>query len=150
MDNNNTMLDFDGYIENDNDFIILDDGDYPFKVVDITKSEYAGNSTKIPQGCKMVTVEMDIEGARVKETFFLLSSMEWKISQFYRALGMKKKGEKVQMKWGDTVGKTGTAQVYTDTYTGNDGKERKTNHIKKFYPADDAAPISPAYVAGKF
>jgi hypothetical protein len=37
--------------------------------------------------------------------------MEWKISAFFRAVGLKKHGEKLKMKWDQAIGLKGKAHI---------------------------------------
>ena len=51
----------------------------------------------------------------------MASTMEWKISAFFRSIGLKKHGEKLKMKWNETIGCKGRAHVTKTQGSKNDG-----------------------------
>lgn len=59
------------------------------------------------------------------------------ISAFFSSIGQKKKGEKVKMNWNAVIGATGRCKVVIRKWNGDDGEERKSNDIKKFYPKEE-------------
>ena len=156
MDNNNNLMGYDDYIENESSFILLPEGNYEFTVRNVIRGEYSGSSGKIPAGCKMVTAELEVvgkEGATtINENFYLMKTLEWKISAFYLSIGMKKHGEKTQMQWDKVVGKKGKALIIVDSYKNKDGEDRENNKIKKFYAYDeDVQTVSTkSWTAGAF
>ncbi len=130
---------YDGTIENeDGGFPLLPDGDYDFTVNKVTRGRYEG-SDKMP-ACNSVTVEMTIWGAQDKavitERFFLVKKFEWKLSQFFLSIGLKKHGEQLMMRW-NIEGYRGKCKVYVDHYKKQDGSDGQSNKIKKFYAYDE-------------
>lgn len=115
-------------------FIILDDGDYDFTVTAFERGRFPG-STKIPACNKAVltlTVQTPEGEANVKYDLILWSSLEWKISEFFRAIGQKKPGEAFVPRWGEVIGSRGRAHFKPRKYM-NNGEERQTNDVSKFY-----------------
>ena len=130
---------YEGMIENeDGGFTLLPEGDYDFTVSKITRGRYEG-SDKMP-ACNSVTVELTVWGAQDKATiterFFLVKKFEWKLSQFFLSIGVKKHGEPLMMRW-NIEGMRGKCKVYVDHYKKNDGSDGQSNKIKKFYAYDE-------------
>lgn len=148
--NNEDVFEFgwEDEIENEgSDFVLLPEGDYEFCIKKIERARYAG-SAKVRE-CNQAKITVTIFGAEdsvdIQENIFLLSSFEWKLSQFFLSIGLKKHGEKLRMNWTAAVGKRGKCHVYVDTYQKKDGSEGKSNKIKKFYAYDEeVATVTPA------
>ena len=130
---------YEGTIEEESGgFTLLPDGDYDFTVSKITRGRYEG-SDKMP-ACNSVTVELTVWGAQdkatISERFFLVKKFEWKLSQFFLSIGVKKHGEPLMMRW-NIEGMRGKCKVYVDHYKKNDGSDGQSNKIKKFYAYDE-------------
>ena len=121
------------------EFVLLPEGDYDFTVTKIERARHVG-SEKMPP-CNMAKVTVTVWGPEDKiditENLFLCNKMEWKLSQFFLALGLKKHGEPLKMNWAAAQGKTGKCHVYVDTYKKKDGSDGNSNKIKKFYAYDE-------------
>lgn len=117
----------------------LPEGDYEFTVTKIERARHVG-SEKMPP-CNMAKVTVTVWGkedkAEIVENLFLCNKMEWKLSQFFLSLGLKKHGEPLKMNWAAAQGKKGKCHVYIDTYKKKDGGEGQSNKIKKFYAYDE-------------
>ncbi|MDD3393925.1 MAG: DUF669 domain-containing protein [Anaerotignum sp.] len=152
-------------IEKDSDFILLPEGDYDFKVVKFERGRHQGSEKLPPCNKAILTLEIDSAEGTVSIThnLFLHSKTETMLSAFFSAIGQKKKNEKVSMNWNAVTGARGRCKVYQDIWKGEDGVERKSNKIKKFYDAANHAPststktaANPApqqqvsYTAGRF
>ena len=130
---------YEGTIENEGGgFTLLPDGDYDFTVNKVTRGRYEG-SDKMP-ACNSVPVELTIWGPQDKtiitERFFLVKKFEWKLSQFFLSIGLKKHGEQLVMRW-NIEGYRGKCKVYVDHYKKQDGSDGQSNKIKKFYAYDE-------------
>ena len=131
---------YEGVIENeDSGFVLLPDGDYDFTVNKVTRSRYEG-SDKMPS-CNTVSVGLSVWGAAgdkttITERFFLVKKFEWKLSQFFLSIGLKKHGEQLVMRW-NIEGCKGKCKVYIDNYKKQDGSNGQSNKIKKFYAYDE-------------
>ena len=67
--------------------------------------------------------------------------MEWKLSEFFASVGLKRKDEPVRMIWTpELIGKQGVCKVIVHTYK-KDGEDRQTNRIDKLYPSYDQPQI---------
>lgn len=130
---------YEGTIEEESGgFTLLPEGDYDFTVSKVTRTRYEG-SDKMP-ACNSVTVELTVWGpqdkATISERFFLVKKFEWKLSQFFLSIGVKKHGEPLVMRW-NIEGSRGKCKVYIDKYKKNDGSDGQSNKIKKFYAYDE-------------
>ena len=130
---------FEGTIEEESGgFTLLPEGDYDFTVSKITRGRYEG-SDKMP-ACNSVSVELTVWGpqdkAVITERFFLVRKFEWKLSQFFLSIGVKKHGEPLNMRW-NIEGMKGRCKVYIDKYQKQGGGEGQSNKIKKFYGYDE-------------
>lgn len=131
----NGCFNWDDTIENDgNGFVLLDEGDYTFTVTGFERGSYPGGA-KIPP-CNVakltLTVDTAASSTQIKCDLLLYKSLEWKISSFFRSIGMKKHGERLVMNWNGILGESGMAHIGQREYTGNDGQVRKTNEVKYF------------------
>lgn len=118
------------------EFLLLDEGDYDFTVTAFERGRFPG-SAKIPACNKAVltlTVQTPKGEANTKYDLILWSSLEWKISEFFRSIGQKKSGEAFVPRWNEVVGSKGRAHFKPRKYLKN-GEERQVNDISKFYDA---------------
>jgi len=135
---NNEVFGWDDTISEESSFILLPEGDYRFSIEKFERARHNG-SEKIPP-CPKAVVTFRIynsngSSALVTENYFLARSMEWKLSEFFASVGMKKKGEETQMRWSpELVGKQGVCKVIVRTYQ-KDGENKQINRIDKLYPS---------------
>jgi len=144
---NNDCLDWDDEISNDGaEFLILQEGDYTFQVVDFERGHHEP-SAKLP-ACNKATVTMEIRTAdgiaRAKTDLFLHRSTEWKISAFFRCIGQKQKGEQVKMNWNQVNGMWGRAHFRPSSFVGNDGQTHQRNEVVRFLDYDPNL-VKPGY-----
>lgn len=146
MDYQNTAheIGWDDTISMDGEqFITLEEGDYDFTVTGFERGRFPG-SAKIPACNKAVltlTVNTAEGTANVKYDLILWSSLEWKISAFFRAIGQKKNGEAFVPRWNQVVGSKGRARFKPRKYT-KDGEERTVNDVASFYDAAAQQPTT--------
>ena len=73
--------------------------------------------------------------------------LEWKLSQFFRAIGRKKHGEALNMDWSGLVGLPLKVHITIRSYTSRDGEERQCNDVDRFYDFDpDDFPADPEWM----
>ena len=129
------IMGWDDVIEDDgNGLILLEEGDYDFTVTGFERGRHNG-SAKIP-ACNKAIITLSIDSpqgvAEIKENLILYKTMEWKISAFFRSLGLKKHGERLTMDWDHVLGAAGRAHIVQREYIGNDGTNKKANNVGYF------------------
>jgi len=137
---NNMCMDWNDAIENDGqEYVLLEEGDYNFEVVEFERGRYPG-SAKIPACNKaaltLAVITEDGKRATVKFDLILFRTLEWRISQFFRCIGQKKHGERLVMNWNTVLGSKGRARFKPRSYINRDGEERQTNDVVTFYDYD--------------
>jgi hypothetical protein len=142
-------LGWDDEIENDSpEFVILPEGDYSFKVVELERARHPG-SEKLPP-CNKAIIHIQIEGPEgisvIKHQLFLHTKTEGLLCAFFTGIGQRQKGERITMDWSKVVGSTGRCRVGIRKWTNDNGEELTFNEIKKFYEPDE----KPKFEAGKF
>lgn len=138
----NRNLDWNDAIENDGqEFIVLPEGDYIYTVTGFERG-WQNSTAKIQGGCNKAILTLEVrtaEGTAVFNTNLLLcTSLEWRISAFFRSIGQKKHGERLVMNWNKVIGAKGMAHIKPRTYTGNDGQERTANDVARWIDYDPA------------
>lgn len=154
MADNNDFFDFDGYIEDDGstvEFSLLPAGEYRFNVQKVNKDFYkAGPNSKIADQTPFIELELIVNNEDntkanyIRTRIFLSSAFEWKISSFFRSIGMKKHGERVKMDWDGSIGKTGRCTVTVREYTNKNGETKQINDVASFHDTESTvAPTAP-------
>ena len=146
-------FDWNDVIENDGgEFTLLPEGTYPFTVLSFERGEFPG-SEKMP-ACKKAVLTIRIDGGTlgatdVTENLFLHSRAEWKLCQFFTAIGQRQHGEQLRMDWSKVPGSRGLCEVGVREYRNKDGEQKKSNQITK-YLEPKQAPQTGGFTAGKF
>lgn len=157
--NNDVAMSWDDIIENDNEFTILPEGDYDFTIVDLERKRFEGSAKMSACPKAEVSIKLydsnnqSVGSTTVKENLLLNRKMEWKLCQFFTAIGLRKHGEPLKMNWNSVKGRTGRCKVIINKYTNDKGEERENNRIDKFYePVDTPTAYSAqrTFVPGKF
>lgn len=119
-------LSWDDEITKESEFVLLQPGEYDYKVENIEKSFFNGSANMSP--CPMAIVHLIVNNeAKIKVNLFLNTKSEWKLSEFFTSIGLKKKGEPLKMNWNAVLGKTGICAVKNREYNGS-----TYNEIAKF------------------
>jgi len=136
-------------IEKESEFILLPPGDYDFTIGGFERG-YHNGSDKMP-ACNKAIIDVRIvdpasgDTVTIKHNLFLHSKSEWKLSEFFISLGLKKPGEPLTMCWNRISGCRGRCKVGNREYNGKD-----YNEIKKFYDPAEQPTQSGGYKAGTF
>lgn len=130
----------DEILEESGEFTLLEEGDYEYIVSRVERARSQGGG-KLPP-CNMAKVTFKIANNEITENFLLHSSLEWKLSQLFLSVGMKKHGEPLRMNWTAIQGKTGKCHVVIEKYQRRDGTDGTTNCIKKFYAYDEDVNVN--------
>ncbi|MEG2001410.1 MAG: hypothetical protein RR053_08480, partial [Evtepia sp.] len=79
----------------------------------------------------------------VEHKLFLYTTMEWRLTQFFTAIGQRKHGERIVPNWAGVPGSFGRAKLKVRHYKTKDGEDRSINEVECFLdPAPNA--VSPA------
>lgn len=142
MANENGALDWNDIIDIDDEggsYIELDEGDYTFTVKSVERGRFPG-SAKIP-ACPKAVVNLEIDSdkgiAYGKFDLIMHTALKWKISQFFRCIGMKKRGENLTMDWNAVPGQRGRAHFKPRAFTDRNGAIRHANELDAFYDYDE-------------
>ena len=140
-ENKNKVLDWDSEIGADSgERVLLPEGDYVFEVTNFERGRFPG-SAKMSPGPKAIytlMIHTDKGDAFVTYDLILNSAMEWKISEFFRGLGMKAHGQQIRPDWEGAKGKKGKCRVKQRQYTTQNGDTRTVNDVDKIYDYDPA------------
>ncbi|BFH16529.1 hypothetical protein WDD9_005647 [Paenibacillus melissococcoides] len=122
------------------EFIVIPAGDYDFTVTKFERGRFAG-SEKMP-ACNQAKLEITVHSPEhgdvvVFHNLFLHTKTEGLLSNFFAAIGQKKKGEPLRMNWNTVVGSKGRLKLEINTFTGRDGQERTNNQVKSFYSYEE-------------
>lgn len=139
-------LGWDDEIEvSENEFEPVPDGDYEFEVVSVERSYFNGSAKMAPCPVAKVQVRLldDGRGAHLFERFLLSSKLSWKISDFFKCVGMRRpdagRDEKLKMDWMGAIGRRGRLTVGTREYNG-----KVYNEVTKWHKPAQAVPAQPA------
>ena len=141
---------WDGEISKESQFILLPEGEYNFKVESFERQRFNGSEKMAP--CNMAVLNLAVtdpktgETAYVRDRLYLNSKAEWKLSQFFICIGLKKKGEPLKMDWNQVPGAVGQIELTVHKYKDNDGNERESNQVKRYIEPSG----KPVFKAGTF
>ena len=117
----------------------LPEGDYDFIIDHFERSRSSG-SGKLPP-CNMAVVFFSVRGqgreVMIRENYVMHSTLEWKLSELFRGVGLKKKDEPLPMgtAWGMLAGRTGRCKVGLEP--GINDPSKMFNCIDKLYPKEN-------------
>ena len=141
------IMDWNDSIQDDGkEFVVLPEGDYTFTVTNFERGRFPG-SAKIPACNKAIltlTIDNSLGIATARVDLILYRTLEWRLASFFRSIGAKQHGEKVDMDWNKVVGKRGKAHVAPRSYTDKNGQTRQTNDIVRFLDYEPSVAFTPA------
>ena len=149
--NNNTAFDWDSVIEDDsNGYQLLTPGEYIGRVIWFDRDHFSG-SAKMPACPKaVITIALELPDGKTAElvtTLLVHPKTEWKLSEFFRAIGQKKHGERLKMDWSKVIGSRICVHVQNRKYTNRDGEERTVNDIDRYLDYDPSRfPADPKWL----
>lgn len=120
---------------NADEYVLLEPGEYDFRVLGYTRARFPG-SAKLPP-CNQAKVQIQIGDTFLEHNLFLHTKTEGLICAFFKAIGARQSGERLQMNWDTIAGATGRCVVKVREWMGKDGDIRKSNYISKFLPAEE-------------
>ncbi len=149
MNEQNQVLDWNGVLENDSSkFPVLPEGDYTFEATGFERGSFLGSEKMCVCNKAILTLKVESEHGTVNifDDLILYKRIEWKLSQFFCAIGQKKKGECVTMNWNAVIGARVRVHFVVNKYTDRNGKERENNKVGKYLEYDESLMPKPADV----
>lgn len=138
-DNRNDIpMGWDDEIENDGEgFRVLPEGEYEFTVEEFSRARYDGEKTEKP--CPMAELKLRVHNEKdsgiVADSLILNRKFEWKMCQFFTAIGARKHGETLKPNWNAVKGAKGRCKITVAKWIGKkDGKERESNNVAYLNP----------------
>ncbi len=122
-------LDWEEEIDDGQEFeyVVLEPGDYDFTV-----KSFERGKTKDTHN-NMAILELEVTDGKkkaiVKDWIVLTNKTVWKIASFFRSIGLKKHGEKVKMKWKESIGRSGRCTLAQEERESQKGNTYKTNSV---------------------
>ena len=149
MDNTiDKALSWDDEISLESEFELLPAGEYDFYVDSIEKGHFGGSEkmSPCPQASLTIIVKKaDGKETKIFDTLYLNTKAEWKLSQFFIAIGQKKKGEPFRMNGAKVPGAHGRLSLVINEYKDKNGNLKKNNRVEKYL-----VPEKKEFTAGQF
>lgn len=140
-------------IEKDSEFELVPEGNYNFEVIKFERGRHGGSEKLPPCNKAILTIKVTSPTASTTLThnLFLHSRTEGMLCAFFTAIGQRKKGESIAMDWGAVVGSRGRCKVGVRKWKNDEGEERASNSISRFYEPDtETPPAGTRFEVGKF
>ena len=128
---------------------LLQPGIYRARIKRFEQSEFKGSAKLSACPRAIITLAVETENGPQEVTVSLLvhRKLEWKLSQFFRAIGRKKHGEALQMDWSGLVGLPLKVHITIRSYKNRDGEDRQCNDVDRFFDYDpDDFPADPEWM----
>ena len=148
--NGNQELGWDATIEEDGKAnVTLPEGDYDFDVSGFERGRFNGSAKlgACPKAILTLSIMTEKGTATAKTDILLSKALEWKISSFFRSIGLKKHGQPLVMDWSKVPGAKGRCHIKPGEYTNKYGQTRTYNDVVYFIDreeepfADDDIPF---------
>lgn len=132
-------MDWDSEISKDGEDMVLLPAEtiVEFAVVEFEKSRSKAGDPMAKLILSLDNGDDDTGFGRAREQLVLKASCEWKLCQFFTAIGQRQHGEVLKPKWNEVKGATGYGIVGIDTFKSDKGDTIKKNIIAKFLEPGD-------------
>lgn len=136
-------LDWNDTITKEAEFELLPEGEYNFTVESFERGRFDGSEKMSP--CPMANLTLLVSDpatgktGRVFDSLYLNSKAEWRLSQFFTAIGQKKKGEPLVMNWNQVPGSSGRLKLTVNKYTDKNGNARENNRVGNYLSKEQKA-----------
>lgn len=129
-------LGWEGYVIDDGgNFELLDAGYYPFTVKKLERERFEGSAKMAACSRAKLTLEI-VAGDHtvdITDRLMLNTKMQWKISQFFEALGFTKDEEgRMAMHWNEVEEKQGWVKLKVRQYVNKNNEERQSNEVESY------------------
>lgn len=141
-------LSWDSEIKQESSFNLLPAGEYQFEVEKMERSQYQPSpKSSIRDVSPQAELHIKILGGEhgnttVIERLILHTKTEFKISEFFIAIGQKQPGQPLTPNWNYVIGSTGRCEIEVNKYTNSNGQERENNRVVRFLePSQQSSPV---------
>ena len=130
-------LDWDEEIDDGEEFerVLFEPGNYDFTVKKFERAR-----TK-ESGNNMAVLDLEVTDGKkkttIKDWLVLTNKSVWKIASYFRSVGLKKHGEKMRMKWKESVGLSGRCTLDQEERESKKGKTYTVNTIQAYLDPDE-------------
>ena len=134
----NTILGWDSEIENEgNDFVIFpDDTECECEVIAFDKGAAASGA---PMAKLKILCVAEAGRTTVEDNIALQRNCEWKLCEFFTAIGQRRHGQRIVPDWTKVMGARFRARLSKEPWRNN--PDRFSNKIKKYLePVSPSAP----------
>ena len=112
----------DEFTNEQQEFVLLPEGDYPFEVTGMERARYEGGA-KLPP-CSMAKLTIKVFGGAKGDTtvthrLYLHTKTQGLLGAFFESIGQCKRGETFRPRWNEVVGSKGLCRLGIREYTGN-------------------------------
>ena len=130
----------DSISKDSEDRVLIPEGNYNARILWVDRGEFAGSAklSACPKAIVNLMVDVDGKPMPTSVTILLHRRLEWKIKEFFRAIGRAKQGEPYVMDWTNLNGAKLRLHIRQKTYTNRYGDEAVANEVDKFYDYDSA------------
>lgn len=148
----NEELDWDSVITLESEEMpLLAPGTYPFTVISLKKGRFSGSAKMC--ACPEAILGIEIfdsannRSITISESLYLHKFFERKLSDFFTAIGQKRKGEPLKPDWDHLVGARGMLELNHREYNG-----KKYNNIRRFADVaqQNQRPEQTGWQSGRF
>ena len=151
-------MDWNDQIQQDSsEFEVVPEGEYNFEVIKFERSR-TDSDAKYPN-CNQAIITLRVTNSdysgEITDRLILNRKLEWKISQFFCAIGQKRKGEPFVMNWPAVPGARGRCEITIRSYakkTDKAGEQTGRSNNIKYLEAEISSSAAPArrFTAGTF
>lgn len=127
--------------DNNDDFVILPKGEYPFAILKVEFKNYQpkpGKTSGITSPCKQITLGIKVDGgdkgsAWVDENLYFYPTCMYKILSVFKSVGLISDGYKGVLPWDQLKGSEGRAKFEVEQYFSKKYNEDRERMIAKTF-----------------
>lgn len=136
--------------DNNDDFVILPKGEYPFTILKVEFKNYQpkpGKTTGITKPCKQIALGIKVNGgdkgsAWVDENLYFYPNCMYKILSVFKSVGLISDGFKGALPWDQLKGSEGRAKFEVEQYFSKKYNEDRERMIAKTFLKSAVAPAA--------
>lgn len=134
-------LSWDSEISKESEFEILPEGVYDFTISALERGRFAGSDKMC--ACPSANLTLEVKdpvtgkSGKIFDTLYLNDKAEWRLSQFFTAIGQKKKGEPLRPNWNAVELSKGKLKLSINKYTDKNGNSKENNRVAEYMPPEN-------------